>query len=86
MVAQATKNEHRQVDRRLATGVLAVVHDGVYPHAAAPVSWEGRLLAALLATGQDAFAPHHSAMRLHGIRGVWDDTPGGGAGSLVGLP
>lgn len=59
-----------QVDWRLDQGVLIPVHRGVYRHAAAPWTPSGRLLAAVLASGDGAVASHRSAAQLHLLRDV----------------
>lgn len=50
--------------RWVAAGRLVVVFPGVYRVAGAPVTWEQRLLAAVLAAGDGAMASHRSAARL----------------------
>ena len=64
-----------RIDHLVATGQLEVLFDGVYRAASAPRSWEGDVRAAVLAGGEQAYASHHSAMRLFGLRGVYDDRP-----------
>jgi len=55
----------RQIRRSLVgAGVLIPVHRGVYRHAAYPESWRQRVVAALLATGDDALASHAAAAAL----------------------
>lgn len=48
-------------------GWLHVVHRGVYGIGPAPPDWHQRLLAALLAAGDDAAASHRSALVLWGL-------------------
>lgn len=56
---------------RLAKAKSVVrVHRGVYRLASAPVTWQGRLMAAVLAAGDDAVASHAWAAALHGIERV----------------
>jgi hypothetical protein len=56
--------------RRREDGLLVPMHRGVFRHAAVPLTWEGRLHAAVLAGGEGAVASHRSAARLHGFRDV----------------
>lgn len=58
------------IDRWLRTGVLLDVHDrahGVYRHVGAPFTDEARVLAAVLAIGEDAVASHATAVRVWGL-------------------
>lgn len=55
------------VKRWVAAGRLQPVHRGVHRIAGAPVTWEQRLLAAVLAAGDGAAASHRSAARLWGM-------------------
>jgi very-short-patch-repair endonuclease len=65
-----------QIDYRVAESTLLPIHDSVYRHAAAPWTLEGALRAAVLAARPDiALVSGPSAMRLYGVRGVWDDVP-----------
>jgi very-short-patch-repair endonuclease len=73
--ARACGATGKHVWHRARGGVLVPLHRGVFRHSAAPPSWEGRLRAALLAAGPNAVASHHSAARLYGWRGVYDDVP-----------
>ncbi len=57
------------IARRLGNGSWIVVHPGVYRLAAYPDTWRGRLLAAQLACGDDAFVSHRSAGAILGIDG-----------------
>ncbi len=52
----------RQIGRRIANGSWVRVHNGVYRLAAAPATWESRLLAAVLASG--GVASHRCAAAL----------------------
>ncbi len=58
----------RQIDRRLKTGALVLVHCGVYRVAAAPRTYEQALMAACLATG--GVASHRGAAKLLTLRGI----------------
>lgn len=58
------------IDRRLVTGAWIRVHPGVYRVAAFPETWRGRLLAALLWAGPEAFVSHRSAAFLYGLDGL----------------
>src|SRR3954447_24734076 len=49
------------LDRRVASGVLTVMHDGIYRHAAVPYTQELRDLAAVLACGGTTVLSHQSA-------------------------
>lgn len=57
----------RQIDRRVAAGVLAPVHRGVYRLGGAPQSWHQAVMAACLASS--GVASHRSAAALWGFRG-----------------
>lgn len=59
-----------QIANRLERGVLLAAHQGVYRHAAAPCTVNGRLLAAVLACSSGAVASHRSAATLHRLRDV----------------
>ena len=59
----------RTVDLRLAEGAWIRVLPGVFRVAAFPVTWRGKLHAALLWAGPDAFASHESAAALYGLDG-----------------
>jgi predicted transcriptional regulator of viral defense system len=60
--------------RRTRLGRYALEHSGVFRFAGLPESWEGSVLAACLAAGQDAVASHRSAARLWGLTDHSDDT------------
>jgi very-short-patch-repair endonuclease len=60
----------RQLDDRLASGLLLAVHRGVYRLAGAPQCREQNLLAACMAVGHGAVASHRSAGALWAMRGV----------------
>jgi very-short-patch-repair endonuclease len=60
----------RQIDERVASGLLVAEHRGVYRVAAAPRSPEQAILAACLAAGDAAVASHRSAGVLWGLRGI----------------
>src|SRR5262245_22579678 len=65
-----------QIEYRVWDHTLLTIHDGVYRHAAAPRSWMGDLRAATLAAERElGLVAGSSAMRLYGIRGVWDAVP-----------
>lgn len=51
-------------------GLLVPMHEGVFRHAAVPLTWRGRIHGAVLATGPEAVASHRSAARLEGLDGV----------------
>src|SRR5438105_2223314 len=57
----------RQIDRRLGTGQLLVVHEGVYRLPPVKPTYEQAVLAACLATG--GVASHRCAARLFRLRG-----------------
>ncbi len=52
-----------------ARGDLIRVHRGVYRHAAAPITLEQRIRAALLAVGPAGVLSHRSALARHGVYG-----------------
>lgn len=56
----------RAVNRRVAAGEVRQAQPGVFAFTAAPVTWEQRLLAALLAGGAQSGVSHESAVVLHG--------------------
>jgi very-short-patch-repair endonuclease len=60
----------RQVDLRIESGLLRVVHTGVLHHAAAPFTAKSRLLAGVLACGPTAVGSHRSAATVHGFEGI----------------
>ena len=60
----------RQVQDRLAAGLLVPVHRGVYRLAGVPESAEQALLAACMAAGRGSVASHRSAAALWRLRGV----------------
>lgn len=55
------------VDNRVRAGILIVMHEGIYRHAAVPVTQDLRDLAAVLACGPDAVLSHRAAARLQGF-------------------
>jgi hypothetical protein len=59
----------RSIDARLSSGAWLRVMPGVYRVASFPETWRGRLLAALLWAGPDAFVSHRSAAALYGLDG-----------------
>ncbi len=60
----------RQLNERVASGLLVPEHRGIYRLAGAPRSSEQALLAACMAAGAGAVASHRSAAALWGLRGV----------------
>lgn len=62
------------VKRWSAKGRLQLVHPGVYRMVGAPVTWEQRVLAAVLAGGAGAVASHLTAARLWGLADAGADT------------
>lgn len=68
--ARALGMTDRQVDRRIASGLLVPLHAGVYRHAATPPTDLSRLAAAVLACDAIGFVSHRSAARLHAFRDV----------------
>jgi very-short-patch-repair endonuclease len=58
---------------RLATGSLHPIHRGVYAAGHGPLSWRGRWMAAVLASGDGAVLSHRSAAALWRI---WPHRPG----------
>ena len=57
----------REIDHRVATGKLHVIHSGVYSVGHPLLSQEGRWLAAVLAAGEEGVLSHRSAGALWGI-------------------
>jgi very-short-patch-repair endonuclease len=57
----------RGIEHRLARGVLVAVHRGVYTFTPAPLTRDGRLLAAILAGGPRAALSHRSAAARFGL-------------------
>ena len=57
-----------QVEHRCTKGLLEPVRRAVYRSSAVPVSAEQTVLAAVLAVGRGAFASHHTACWLFGLR------------------
>jgi hypothetical protein len=64
-----------QLEKRVTSERLVIVHDGVYRVAGAPDTWHGRLRAATLAAGDAAFASHHAFARLMNLRGTYQSEP-----------
>jgi hypothetical protein len=62
-----TSKQYRQ---RKEDTLLVTMHRGVLRHAAVPLTWHGRLAAAVLAGGDAAAASHRSSARLQGFAGV----------------
>jgi very-short-patch-repair endonuclease len=56
--------------RRIRAGRLLTVFPGAYRWPGAVPSWEGTLLAALIATGPRSVASHRSAAALYGLEGI----------------
>ncbi len=67
LAAGLTRHE---IEHSLSTGTWRSLHDGVYVHAATPVTWRGALLAACWAGGTRAVASHRSALSLYGLPGA----------------
>ena len=55
------------IETRLRRGSLLRVYRGVYAVGHAAITWEGRLMAAVLACGPDAVLSHRSAAQLWGL-------------------
>jgi hypothetical protein len=72
-------NAHGVSDRALAgrcrTGRIQRIYRGVYLDFTGPVPWETRVWAAWLAYGPDAALAGETALRKHGLKGDWADTP-----------
>ena len=62
--ALASGMNRTTVYRRAALGRYVLEHPSVFAFAGLPASWEGSVLAACLAAGQDAAASHRTAARL----------------------
>jgi len=62
---------------RVDTERLVRCHRGIYGDPVVPQSWERRVMAAVLASGENAFASHATALRLWGLTAypVPDDAP-----------
>src|SRR3954464_9345939 len=58
------------IDLRLTDNRLRKMHEGVFLHAAVPLTWKGRLMAAVLGAGEGSAASHRSSARLEGFRNV----------------
>ncbi len=58
------------IGHRVRSGLLVVVHAGVYRLAGSPVTWHQRIMAATLAAGPGAAASHRAAGFLHGLEGI----------------
>lgn len=69
----------RRISRRSVAALLAAeeivrVHRGVYRMASGRETWQGRLMAAVLAAGPEAVASHAWAAKLHGADRIWVPT------------
>ncbi len=64
-----------QIAWRLARGLLAREHRGVYRVPVAPMTLTGRAAAALLTRGPEALLASHTAAALHGFRPELSDRP-----------
>lgn len=69
----------QDVSRRTLAALLAAeeivrVHRGVYRMASTPLTWRGRLMAAVLAAGPGAVASHAWAAKLYEMERVWTPT------------
>ncbi len=60
----------RQIDHRLAEGLLVPMHRGVFQVAGSQRSWNQRIMAATLAAGPAAVASHRAAAFLHGLAAI----------------
>lgn len=60
----------RQIQQRTTRGGWKTVHPGVYRLPGAPVSWKGRVQAALLWAGPDALLCGRTAAYLLGLEGI----------------
>jgi very-short-patch-repair endonuclease len=65
----------RQVDERVASGLLVPAQRAVYRLAGAPQTCEQAVMAACMAAGGGAVASHRSAGALWGLRGVEAEDP-----------
>jgi Protein of unknown function (DUF559) len=77
------------IDHRLASGRLLHLERGVYALGHAELRREGRLLAAVLAAGDDAVLSHRSAAGLWGLRswsGTFIELTAPGRGGIVRRP
>ncbi len=72
-------NAHGISDRALATrcrsGRIQRIYRGVYADFTGPVPWETRVWAAWLAYGPDAALAGETALRKHGLKGEWAESP-----------
>jgi hypothetical protein len=64
-----------QIHRRRETGILLDVFPGVYRHAAVPLTWQGRVMGAVLVGGDGAAASHRSAARIEAFHDVPPSRP-----------
>lgn len=53
------------VEQRVASGIWVIRHSGVYAIAGTPMSWNHKVMAAVLAAGSDALASHLTGAALH---------------------
>lgn len=61
------------ISQMLQSGQWSEIQRGVYYLNATPMTWESRVMAAVLAAGPDSAASHRTAGRLYGFDGVsWD--------------
>ena len=60
---------------RCRSGRIQSIHRGVYVDFTGPVPWETRVWAAWLAYGPDAALAGETALRKHGLKGNWADSP-----------
>ena len=58
------------VEQRLESGIWVIRHPGVYAIAGTPMSWNHKVMAAVLAAGPEAVASHLTGAALHGLDGV----------------
>lgn len=60
------------VDRLVSKGVWERIDRGLYGPAGVPMTWQRRLMAAVLLTPPRSFVSHRSAAALHGVGGLAD--------------
>jgi hypothetical protein len=72
-------NDHGLSDRALAarcrSGRIQRIYRGAYVDFTGPVPWETRVWAAWLAYGPDAALAGETALRKHGLKGDWAESP-----------
>lgn len=65
----------QQIRRATERGELTTLHQGIHRIAGAPVTWEQRVLLAVIAAGDGALASHRSAAALWGLDGSTKGIP-----------